>query len=54
VSWIVDENGLQIINMNITALCAGMYHLWFVYYSRMGKFLKGVKTIYITYPSCAC
>jgi hypothetical protein len=40
--------------MDLKSLCAGMYHIWFVYYSRMGKFLKGVKAIYITYPSCTC
>jgi hypothetical protein len=54
VSWILDEYGAKVINMDLKGLCAGMYHLWFVYYSRIGKFLKGVKPIYITYPTCNC
>lgn len=52
VSWVMDENGVKIINMDVSRLCGGTYHLWLVYYSRMGKFLKGVEVIYITFPSC--
>jgi hypothetical protein len=51
---ITDSAGESITNLVIRSLCAGTYHLWFVYYSRMGKFIKGVKTIYINYPSCSC
>ncbi len=40
--------------MGLISLCGGTYHIWFVYYTRLGKFLKGVKTIYITSPSCNC
>jgi hypothetical protein len=53
-AWVVDREGNKITNMGIRQLCAGNYHLWFVYYARTGQFLKGVKTIYIDSPSCNC
>ena len=53
-TWVTDSSGNKLANVPITGLCAGTYHLWFVYKSRIGKIIKGIRTIYITYPSCTC
>jgi hypothetical protein len=54
VDWVVDKSGLKVINLVVSQLCAGSYHIWLVYRSRLGNFLKGVKTFYVTQPSCNC
>lgn len=53
-AWLTDSNGLAITNAVVQTLCAGLYHLWFVYYARAGKFIRGVKTLYIATPNCNC
>ncbi len=52
--WVESLTGGSITNLSTKSLCAGLYHIWLVYYSRGGKFLQGVKTVYIGYPSCVC
>ena len=54
VAWIKDSNGISITNVVVKGLCAGLYHVWFVYYSRAGQFVRAVRTIFIAYPSCPC
>ena len=53
-AWLRDSNNVEITNAVIKTLCAGLYHVWFVYYSRAGKFIRAVRTIYIGYPACPC
>lgn len=43
-----------ITNMVISNLCSGLYHLWMVYYSRIGQIVKRVEPFYVVYPSCSC
>jgi hypothetical protein len=38
--------------MPIMNVCAGTYHLWFVYVTRIGKIIKYVMPVFITYPNC--
>lgn len=42
------------INVSVMGLCAGTYHLWLVYSTRVGKIVKSVKPIFISYPPCKC
>ncbi len=41
-------------SMTLANVCAGTYHLWFVYSVRAGKIIKNVKPIFVSYPSCFC
>lgn len=46
------EKLLEPINMPLVDICAGTYHIWFVYATRIGKVIKNIKTIFITNPTC--
>lgn len=54
VPWILDLRGEKITNITLKGLCAGLYHVWFVYYTRAGKFIRSVRAIYVAYPGCTC
>lgn len=53
-AWLTDANNINLTNIVVKTLCAGLYHLWLVYYSRSGQVIRAVKTIFIAYPNCSC
>jgi hypothetical protein len=38
--------------MPIINVCAGTFHLWFIYSTRIGKIIKNIKPIFISNPTC--
>lgn len=38
--------------MPLINICAGTYHIWLVYSTRIGKVIKNIKAIFITNPNC--
>lgn len=46
------ENVLHPINMPVIHICAGTYHIWLVYSTRIGKVVKNIKPVFITNPTC--
>lgn len=40
------------INLAINELCAGVYEIWFIYSTRIGKVIKTVEPIFVNYPFC--
>ena len=50
--WINDLEDNKLTNIKMKGLCSGTYHIWYVYYSNLGKSIKNIKMIYISRPSC--
>lgn len=44
----------QSINIAIEQLCAGPFHIWLVYYTRIGKVVKAVQPFFVSFPFCTC
>ena len=49
-----QEDMTRVYNLPLINVCAGTYHIWFVYSTRIGKVIKSVKPIFIAYPPCSC